>query len=79
MPEYRIYKVFAISRCGSYFQSYLKTMTVIAESPEGAMEMAKAFAEKEGFILAKPPEQWEIVELGPLEFGVIDYLHDSDY
>ena len=74
----KIYKIICYSDCGSYFGSYLQSLTIIAESPEQAKEFAKNWQRNnESFIY--PENKWEIMEISSVENGVIDYNIDSDY
>ena len=75
----KIYEISCYSNCGSYFSGYLQSLTIIAESPGAAKEMAKNWQrENESFIY--PENEWEIREVANrIENGVIDYCIDSDY
>ena len=75
----KIYKISCYSNCGSYFSGYLQSLTIIAESPEQAKELAKKWQRKnQSFIY--PENKWEIWEVSSkIENGVIDYCIDSDY
>ena len=75
----KIYRISCYSDCGSYFGAYLKSLTIIAESPDAAKELAKNWQrENEPFIYSE--SKWEIMEVSSkIENGVIDYQIDSDY
>lgn len=74
----KIYKISCYSDCGSYFGSYLQSLTIIADSPEQAKEFAKKWQHKnQSFIY--PENKWEVREISSVENGVIDYNIDSDY
>ncbi len=74
----KIYKITCYSNCGSYFVSYLQSLTISAESPEEAKEIAKKWQrENESFLY--PEDKWEIREISNVECGIIDYHIDSDY
>ena len=75
----KIYKISCHSNCGSYFSGYLQSLTIIAESPEAAKELAKKWQRKNEFFIY-PQDKWEIREvISQIENGVIDYNIDSDY
>lgn len=76
-----IYKISCYSACGTYFASYLQSVTVIAESQEGAIEFAKQWMNDkgEGFIDADP-SKWDVVQVASTsKSGVVDWYEDSDY
>lgn len=74
----KIYKISCYSTCGSYFDSYLQSLTIIAGSPEQAEELAKNWQRNnQSFIY--PENKWEIMEISNVDHGVIDYNIDSDY
>ena len=75
----KIYKISCYSDCGTYFSGYLQSLTIIAESPWAAKEMAKNWQrENESFIYSE--DKWKIVEVaGQIKNGVIDWCIDSDY
>ena len=75
----KIYKISCYSNCGTYFRGYLQSLTIIAESPGAAKEMAKNWQrENESFLYSE--DKWEIVEVvSQIKSGVIDYCNDSDY
>lgn len=74
----KIYKISCYSDCGSYFESYLQSLTIIADSPDQAKEIAKKWqSNNQSFIYSE--NKWEIMEISSVENGVIDYNIDSDY
>ena len=78
-----LYKVSRHSDCGTYFQSYLQSVTVVAESKEAAQEAINAwFNEKgESFVKSKYAPEWEVLAedvICPVA-KVVDYTVDSDY
>ena len=74
----KIYKISCYSDCGTYFGSYLQSLTIIADSEDQAKELAKKWQRKnQSFIF--PENQWDIQEISSVESGVIDYNIDSDY
>ena len=72
-----IYKISCYSKCGSYFASYLQSVTVIASDKEDAVQQVK----DEGSSFIYPESEWDVEELAkyPLTPGIIDYEEDSDY
>lgn len=75
------YKISCYSRCGSYFGSYLQSVTVIADSKEAALIVTKDWLKKEGERFIYPEEKWrvEVLETGITNGMVVDYHQDSDY
>lgn len=76
-----IYKISFYSKCGSYFESYLKSVTVIATSKEHALEIVRDWSKKYGNSFIYPQEKWNIeliTEYVPVP-QVIDYEESSDY
>ncbi len=89
-----IYKVSCCSDCGSYFGSYLQSITVVADNKEDALNVAKKWMQETGnnFIY---PEQRIKKDLYKREYSktwdvflvaeniqnntVIDTFEDSDY
>lgn len=77
-----IWKVECLSYCGTYFASYLQSVTVIANSKEEAITETKKWLKKEGrSFIRSDPETWDIecLEREVPVAGVIDYHADSDY
>jgi hypothetical protein len=74
-----IFKINCFSHCGSYFGSYLQTVTVIAENKEAAINQVKKWLKASHNKFIYNESSWHIEELKPDSFGVVDYLHDSDY
>lgn len=74
----KIYKISCCSDCGTYFGAYLQSLTIIADSPDQAKELAKKWqSNNQSFIYSE--NEWEIREISSVENGVIDYNIDSDY
>jgi hypothetical protein len=65
-----IYKISCYSSCGSYFQPYLKSITVMADTKEDAIALAKEWMKKNNKEFVKPEEKWDITQL-QLEDGII--------
>ena len=76
-----IYQVSCYSDCGTYFASYLKSVSVAADSKEQAIELVKEWLQKEGYeFIKKDSKQWSVELLKEnLSIGVFDYHEDSDY
>ena len=72
-----VYRISAYSKCGSYFQPYLQSVTVIAPSESTAIALCNEWLEKtkNRFIT----DNIEIDNLGPARQGIITYNFDSDY
>jgi len=77
-----IYKISCYSECGSYFQPYLKSLTIRAESSYEALLCARDYVSnpKNGEFIY-PEEKWKITLLSsePNYASVIDFEEDSDY
>lgn len=76
-----VYKVSCFSKCGSYFASYLQSVTVTAESKGEAVQHVKAWLDKEGRGFIYPESKWNVEEIanGITSGQVVDYREDSDY
>lgn len=76
-----IYRVSCFSDCGSYFVSYLQSVTVKAESESQAKEVVKKWLSDNGKNFIYSEDKWE-VELvsskGEIPC-VIDWIEESDY
>lgn len=76
-----IYKISCYSSCGSYFQAYLKSITVIAKSSSEAVAHAKQWLvdHKENFIYDE--SKWEVSLLcSDIKEGVVVEVDESsDY
>jgi hypothetical protein len=72
------YKISCFSKCGSYFASYLQSVTVNADSEEEALTLCKEWLDENQRKFIYPESEWRIRELDDAK-GVIDYLEDSDY
>ena len=75
----KTYIIACRSNCGSYFASYLQSLTIVAETRGEAIERAEAWQEFHGEHFIKSTKECEISEVTPDRFGVIDSLIDSDY
>jgi len=75
----KVYNVNCHSTCGSYFASYLQSVTVIVEDEDSAIESVEKWLKKEGrkFIYGK--DKWRVHCVCENTEGVIDYHEDSDY
>ena len=78
-----IFKVSRPSDCGTYFQSYLQSVMIVANSQEEAQDTLDAWLEEKGecFVKSKYPPQWEswAKDVTCKTPQVIDYTIDSDY
>lgn len=76
-----VYKVSCYSSCGSYFASYLKSVTVIASSQADAIQRTQAWLDNEGRqFIRNDPKTWDVDEVhNCTDDGVIDWHEDSDY
>lgn len=73
----KLFKISAISSCGTYFSSYLQSVTVQALDKNQALQIAIQWAgENEGFIRDVTID--DVEELRVIN-GVVDYLIESDY
>jgi hypothetical protein len=73
-----IYKITCPSYCGSYFASYLQSVTVIAENEADALgRLAEWFKETDRKFIR--PDNWQIECISQHSSGVIDWIEDSDY
>jgi len=77
----RIFKISCYSNCGTYFQPYLKSVTVIAETEADAIQILKEYFKKTGkkFIYEEKRWETEIIQDSVLSNSVIDEEIDSDY
>lgn len=78
----KIIKISASSSCGSYFMSYLQSVTVIAENNDDALKVYKKWA-KENNSFEKRMKLYfiHLSDLGDVKIDkkVIDSYSDSDY
>lgn len=79
MKDYHIIKISCHSNCGTYFEDYLQSITVVATSKEEAIVSAKEWMKQEGWSFIYPENKWDIEDLGEVKLDVIDYCIDSDY
>jgi len=72
-----VYRITAYSECGSYFQPYLQSVTVIAPCESIAMALCNEWLKKteNRFVT----DNIEIENLGSARQGVITYNFDTDY
>ena len=75
-----VYKISYYSKCGTYFASYLQSVTVVADSGAEAIELVQKWLQKEALsFLEVDPKKWDVEVLGEPLKGVIDWVEDSDY
>jgi hypothetical protein len=76
----KIFELAAHSSCGTYFASYLKSVTVIADSKEAAMKKYEEWSvSNEGHSFEKGNlKNLEITELSMNSYRILTYDHDSD-
>lgn len=76
-----IYRISCYSACGTYFQPYLQSVTVIADSREDSIKIVQKWLNDNGYrFLEKDSAKWEVTELSQcLQAGVVDWTEDSDY
>ena len=79
MSPKKVFKITCFSECGTYFQAYLKSVTVLAATEEEARNVVRKRQKSTGGGFIYQEEKWVVVELKPDEFGVIDVDIDSDY
>ena len=76
----KIYKISCYSRCGTYFGSYLKSLTILAEDEKSAIRVARNWMRKnQSFLYKKKSWNIEVLCEDVLKEGVVDYDIDSDY
>lgn len=76
-----IYKISCYSKCGSYFESYLQSVTVLANDEIEAKKITKDWLNKNNERFIYPETDWETFIIlkdlnGPC---VIDFYEDADY
>jgi hypothetical protein len=74
-----LFKVSCHSACGTYFASYLQSVTVIADDPEQAKDRVEGWLKREGRSFLKPRGPAWVVEKLRDSGHVIDWHEDSDY
>jgi hypothetical protein len=74
-----MFKILCWSKCGSYFNPYLKSVTIIADSKDDAVSKVKGWLEKEDRSFIYPESEWKIVSLSNSNNGVVDFDESSDY
>lgn len=85
----KIYKVSCLSDCGGYFQAYLQSVTLYANSESEALQTAKKWGASQGEKFIKADKNIDIELLSSydtimqdnpsLEALIIDYVIDTDY
>lgn len=75
----KLYKISCPSSCGSYFGSYMQSVSVIADSTEDALARVKKWLKKRGQNFVRDEKHWNVEELGQDGSGVFDWHEDSDY
>lgn len=75
------YKVSCYSHCGTYFASYLQSVTVLAVTEREARHHVELWLKENGrSFIRMDPTQWSIQLITrDTNEGVIDYHEDSDY
>ena len=76
----KMYRISCFSRCGSYFEPYLKSVIVLADTKEQAIESTKMWMKETKNYFIYPIEKWMVSE--PTELinnQVIDWDISSDY
>ena len=73
------FKASCHSACGSYFASYLQSVTVIADDTEQAKDRVERWLKREGRSFIKPRGPAWVAERLPGSGDVIDWHEDSDY
>lgn len=74
-----IYKISCHSLCGSYFESYLQSVSVIAPTEKDAIANTKAWLKNNDESFTREEKHWHIENLGKAFYGVFDHHSDSDY
>jgi len=75
----RVFKISCYSTCGSYFASYLKSITVIASCKTEAIDLVEKWMDDNDLNFIYDKNKWAINDLASTESGVIDYDMSSDY
>jgi hypothetical protein len=75
----KVYKVSCCSECGTYFQAYLQSVTVVATDKKQAAVLIKKWLQKEGESFLRNITERDLELLGPASPGVIDYHRAADY
>ena len=78
-----LYKVTRYSDCGTYFQPYLQSVTVVADSKASAQSAIQKWSKQTGesFVESKYAPEWEVLSEDvtcPFD-KVVDFVVDSDY
>jgi hypothetical protein len=72
----KLFKITVMSDCGTYFEPYLQSVTVIAETKGAALLAARR--SHSGEFIRKPTIN-DVEELVPDVRGCVDYRRDTDY
>lgn len=77
----KAYKISCHSKCGSYFASYLQSVTVIANSQDEAIsELRKWMRDNDRSFINNDEKVWQVELLSTVSIpGVLDWQEDSDY
>lgn len=77
----KIYKISCHSTCGSYFQAYLKSITVVAKNEAEAKEHVKKWLKQNGEKFIYEESKWDTTLLHDniTDGAIIDRDEDSDY
>ena len=77
----KLYKISCHSKYGTYFASYLQSVTVVADSPELALASTRKWLAREGrSFINNDSSKWSVEVLAnDLSLGVVDWHEDSDY
>lgn len=73
----RIYKISCYSDSGTYFQAYLKSVTILAGNEAEAVDIVNRWQMEKGRHFISPDV--EIEDLGSCLVCVVDYDCSSDY
>jgi len=76
-----VYRVSCYSKCGSYFASYLQSVTVTAETEGEAIVVVQKWLRRKGESFIYPRTEWRVLCLvkDVSNDMVIDCTRDSDY
>lgn len=77
-----VYKISCYSECGTYFSSYLQSVTIFAANEKDAVEKVILWLDEVGRqFISKDVKKWniELIYKETDTHFVIDYREDSDY
>ena len=75
-----IYKITGYSKCGTYFEPYLQSMTIIADTEDQARAHAIKWCRESGYSFIMPVAACDVILIASsCVNGVIDFLNESDY